>query len=67
MLQLDRELIEVRLVLERPMAGDEEMRLREIMQTALGYPFRLDLRIYENRLPLAANGKFEEFVNLLKP
>ncbi len=66
MLQINQDLIEVRLVLERPLTDGEDMKLREIMQSALGHPFTLDFRIYEDRLPLAPNGKFEEFVNLIK-
>lgn len=64
MRQTDRDRIEVRLVLERPLTGTEEAKLREIMQSALGHTFALDFRIYQDRLPLGANGKFEEFVNL---
>lgn len=65
MIQRERGRIEVRLVLERPLEGEEEATLRTIMQQALGHAFALDFQVYEDRLPMAPNGKFEEFVNLL--
>ncbi|MBA2933136.1 phenylacetate--CoA ligase family protein [Sphingomonas sp. CGMCC 1.13654] len=65
MLQRERDRIEVRLVIERPLTDGEEAALRAIMQQALGHPFALDFEYYEHRLPMAPNGKFEEFVNLI--
>jgi phenylacetate-CoA ligase len=60
-----REDIELRLVTERPLTGDEENNLRALIQKALGYPFALHLVYFEKRIPPAASGKFEEFVCLV--
>lgn len=62
MIQQERERIEVRLVVERPLDLDEEARLRTVMTEALGHPFALEFTYFEGRLPIGANGKLEEFV-----
>ena len=58
--------VEVRLVTERVLAGDEERRLAEVMQEALGHPFTLRFRYYHEHIPRGPGGKFEEFVSLLE-
>ena len=62
MIQTAREAIEIRLIVERPLTADEEEKLRALVVSKLGYPFALDLKYFEGRLPLGPNGKFEEFV-----
>jgi len=32
------------------------------MTGSLGFPFRLQFTYWQNRLPLSASGKFEEFI-----
>jgi hypothetical protein len=49
-----------------PLTAEQEDRLRAMIQNALGYPFMLEFRYWQNQLPKAANGKFEEFVCLAK-
>lgn len=61
-IQTGRERIEVRLVVERPIAAAEENALRAIMVAALGYPFELQFTYWQGRLPLGSGGKFEEFI-----
>ncbi len=61
-IQVARETIEVRLVSERPIAAEEEEALRAIMRASLGFAFELPFTYWQGRLPLDANGKFEEFV-----
>lgn len=56
--------IEVRLVAERALAAVEEEGLRKIIRDKLHYPFNIDFTYFEGRLPLGANGKFEEFMRL---
>lgn len=56
--------IEVRLVPERPLTAVEEDGLRTVIQEKLHYPFTIDFTYFEGRLPLGANGKFEEFMRL---
>jgi len=48
------------------LAGDEERRLAEVMQEALGHPFTLRFRYYHEHIPRGPGGKFEEFVSLLE-
>ena len=58
--------IEVRLVTERPMTADEEEALRAMIVRKLRQPFQIDFTYFEGRLPLGRNGKFEEFLSLIK-
>jgi len=65
MIQHDREGIEVRLVVDRPLSDNEEQQLKKIMLAALGHPFQLNFVYFEDRLPTGQNGKLEEFLCLL--
>jgi phenylacetate-CoA ligase len=64
-IQHTREAIELRLVTERPLGGDEEDRLRALVQKALGHPFALQFVYFDGQIPPAKSGKFEEFVCLV--
>jgi len=62
LVQTSLEAIEVRLVTARPLAPEEEARLREHIQSKL--PARFDLRFsYHDDLPRSGGGKFEDFVS----
>lgn len=61
-----RESIEVRLVTEAPLTGEQEEALRAIMLEALGFPFTLRFSYFPDRLP-GSGGKFEEFVCRVGP
>ena len=63
-IQHTREEIELRLVTERPLTGENEERLRKLVQKALGHPFALRFVYFEDRIPPPPSGKFEEFVCL---
>jgi phenylacetate-CoA ligase len=65
LLQTEPDLLEVRLVTERPLTLDEERLVTERTQQALGHPFRLEFRYFEGRLPMPASGKFEDFMCLV--
>jgi len=58
--------IEVRLVVDRRLTGDEEARLTHVIQAALGYPFRLNFVYFPGEIPRGAGGKFEEFVSVFE-
>ncbi len=60
MVQKSLELLEMRLVTERPLTQDEEVRLREIVLKRLGHPFEIILT-YRDTIPRGAGGKFEDF------
>jgi phenylacetate-CoA ligase len=60
-------VIEVRLVCERPLTAEEEERLRQVILTSLGFPFALRFTYFEDRIPLGAGGKYEEFVCRVTP
>jgi phenylacetate-CoA ligase len=57
--------IEVRLVVERALTPAEEAGLGAHVKASLGHPFELRFSYFEGRLPVGANGKFEEFVSRL--
>lgn len=56
--------IELRMVVERSLTGDEEAALREHLHWKLRHPFEIDFTYFEGKLPRGRNGKFEEFVRL---
>lgn len=61
-IQDGRESIEVRLVSEAPVTGDQEAGLRTLIQEALGHPFQLTFTYFETEIPRGPGGKFEEFI-----
>jgi phenylacetate-CoA ligase len=62
LIQLAAETVEARLVVERPLSAPEETALAAHIQAALGHPFEMRFRYFEDRLPTGPSGKFEEFV-----
>jgi phenylacetate-CoA ligase len=62
LIQHDLEQVEMRLVAEAKLEPASEARLIEIVQQALGHPFRVRLSYVEGELKRSAGGKFEEFV-----
>lgn len=58
--------VEVRLVCDRPLSGEEEAQLAAVICEALTYAFSLHFTYFERELPRAANGKFEEFVCMIR-
>ncbi len=56
------DLVEVRLVVERPLTAGEEDRLRACIQEALGHPFPLVFQ-YLPEIPRTSSRKYEEFVS----
>lgn len=65
LIQTTLEAMEVRLVVDRPLSGEEESRLRDVICTSLGHPFHLKFRYFEHEIPRGKNRKFEEFVCLI--
>jgi len=63
LIQQTPEEIEVRLVTDRPLVMEEEMRLTEVIHHALGWPFRLLFTYFEHEIPSGRGGKFEEFIS----
>lgn len=57
------EKIEARLVPEKPLSEAEEQSLVKSLQNALDYPFSIHFTYFNERIPLAANGKFEDFIS----
>ncbi|HIE86521.1 MAG TPA: phenylacetate--CoA ligase family protein [Gammaproteobacteria bacterium] len=54
------EIIELKLVTERPLSAEEETQLKELITPRLGYAF--DLRLtYHEHIPRSSSGKFEDF------
>ena len=56
--------IELRLVLNRPLTPEEDVRAKELVTTALGYSFRVEIRPVPE-IERGPGGKFEEFLSLL--
>ena len=65
--QLERELVEVRLVAEATLTAGQEAALTALIHDRLGHAFPLRFAYFDDRLPVGANGKFEEFVCRLTP
>lgn len=65
MVQHAVEAIEMRMVTERSLSGDEEAALHAHLRKTLGGGITVTFSYYEGRLPLNANGKFEEFMSLI--
>jgi phenylacetate-CoA ligase len=61
-IQDGRETLELRLVTERPLTAQEERGLEARVQKTMGFPFAVRFTYFQERIPAAANGKFEEFV-----
>jgi phenylacetate-CoA ligase len=61
-IQHDPHSFEARLVVERSLSESEEDALRGLFHACIGYPFALRFTYVEDRLPVGASGKFEDFV-----
>jgi phenylacetate-CoA ligase len=59
-IQESLEAVRVRLAVARPLTPDEEQRVKQMVGTALGHPFRIAVE-YCDAIPRSASGKFEEF------
>jgi phenylacetate-CoA ligase len=53
-------------VTETPLTSAQEAALKAHMQKSLGHPFTLDFTYFPDSLPRGKNGKFEEFLCLVK-
>jgi phenylacetate-CoA ligase len=62
MIQDGRDTIEVRLATRRNLTMPEETDLVGRVQRALGFPFRMRIQYFADRIPPGPGGKFEEFV-----
>ena len=60
MVQKSLELLEVKLVALREVTKDEEARLRQLIVSRIGHPFRVEFS-YHSHLPRSASGKYEDF------
>jgi phenylacetate-CoA ligase len=58
--------IEIKLVVEHPLSGEQEARLTALIHGALGHPFPLRFSYFNQELPKTRGGKFEEFVSLVR-
>ncbi len=65
MVQNAVDAIDMRLVTERPLTAAEEAALRAHLSKTLGLGIDVTFIYFEGRLPLNANGKFEEFLSLI--
>jgi phenylacetate-CoA ligase len=58
--------IEMRLVLNRPLTGEEQARIVDLVRDALDFPFRVEIRPVQS-IERGPTGKYEEFLSLLPP
>ena len=58
--QKSLEEIEVRLVVGRPLTGDEEARIADFLAHSLRHPFACRF-VYVDEIPRLAGGKYEVF------
>ena len=59
---LDR--IELRVVVDRPLTDQEQLRVVELARSALDYPFNIDVKVIDE-IGRGPTGKFEEFRSLV--
>lgn len=64
LVQKSFELIEVRLVSDRPLTDKEEGQLIKVLQEQLGYPFSITLK-YLDKIERSASNKYEDFISEL--
>jgi phenylacetate-CoA ligase len=64
-IQHDLRRVELRLVADRPLTGDEERRLRGVVQKWLQHPFDIRIVYFDGRIPASPSGKFEDFICLV--
>jgi len=64
MIQREPELIEVRLVMPRPLSETERENLAGFIRKNLGHPFRLRFE-YVDSIRNPANGKIEQFISMV--
>lgn len=60
------DLIELRLVCA-PLSTPQEQALKDVMRSALGHAFPIDISYHPGGLPQQANGKHEEVISLVSP
>ncbi len=58
--QSELEVLDVRLVVERPLSSDEEAHTRQALLNFLGHPFQVRFS-YVDEIPRSAGGKYEDF------
>jgi hypothetical protein len=63
--QSEPDLLEMKLVVERPLTAKQEADLADLLRDAVGYPFRIAFTYYEGEIPRGPGRKFEEFLCLL--
>jgi phenylacetate-CoA ligase len=59
------DMVEIKLVVDAPLTGEQETLLRTTIQNALGYPFALRFSYHDAELPKTRGGKFEEFISMV--
>jgi phenylacetate-CoA ligase len=64
--QREIDLLEMRLVVERPLTEKQEADLADLLRHAVSYPFRVAFTYFEGEIPRGPGGKFEEFLCLLR-
>ena len=64
-IQKTLENIEVKLVVGHPLNAQQEERLKQLMNSKLGYAFDLEFS-YHDEIPRSACGKFEDFISLVE-
>ena len=57
--------VEMNLVVDAPLTGEQETLLRRVIQDALGYPFNVRFSYSDAELPKTLGGKFEEFISMI--
>jgi phenylacetate-CoA ligase len=62
LVQHDLQHLEARLVVERPLTGEEEAALRILIVERIGHPFSVKFS-YPDRIERSCSGKYEEFVS----
>lgn len=64
-IQTSLDEIEAKLAVAQPLSPEQESRLAAIINSSLGYPFRLNF-VYLPEIPQGPGGKYEEFISRLE-
>ena len=65
-IQHTRDQVELKIFTEEPITEQQEQDLIKLVQGGLGWPYDMRITQYRHRLPLTANGKFQEFISKVK-
>lgn len=65
LIQINKNTIQLNLVVERTLSQAEEEMMKELICTSLGHVFLVDVVYFSQKISISKNCKFEEFISLI--